>query len=603
MGPDRQSENRKHWKTIKTLSRYLWPRQRTDLKIKFLLALCFLLAAKVINVYVPFLYKGAVDALTPQGLMFVPLWLIVGYGIARVGQQAFGELRDYLFSYVAQFAQRVVGLETFQHLHQLSLKFHLERQTGGLSRVIERGTHGIQFVLGFLTFNIFPTIIEIFMVTAILGVKFGILFAGVTFGTISLYVAYTLWITNWRLKYRKAMNDKDTEANTKAIDSLLNYETVKYFGNEQHEYSRFDKALAGYERAAIKSQLGLSLLNIGQGAIIGVGLVFVMYLAALGVMDGSMTVGDFVLVNTFLMQLYMPLNFLGFVYREIKQGLVDMERMFELIRTQPDIYDVVGAPALNFDQGGVEFRDVSFRYHPERPILKHISFVLPAGKTLAIVGSSGSGKSTIARLLFRFYDLETGAIFIDGQDIKACQQATVRRAIGIVPQDTVLFNDTIFYNIHYGNPAASENDVYAAAKLAKIHDFAASLPEGYQSRVGERGLKLSGGEKQRVAIARAILKNPAILVFDEATSALDSHTEKQIQQSLDEVSKTRTTLMIAHRLSTVVRAHEILVLEQGEIVERGSHSALLAMQGKYHAMWEKQQSEQREQARVVESVS
>lgn len=593
------NENREQWQTVRTLSRYLWPKKRSDLKLKFLSAFFFLLVAKGINVYVPFLYKGAIDALSQPNLLMLPVWLIVGYGVARVLAQFFGEFRDYLFAYVAQHAQRVVGLETFQHLHQLSLKFHLERQTGGLSRVIERGTHGIQFVLSFMAFNILPTIIEIALVTGILWYQFKPIFALVTVVTIVLYIAFTLAVTNWRIKYRKTMNDRDNEASSKAVDSLLNYETVKYFGNEQHEYHRFDRALAGYEKAAVQSQLGLSLLNLGQGVIIGGGLVAVMYLAAVGVMERNMTVGDFVLVNTFLMQLYLPLNFLGFVYREMKQGLVDMEKMFELIRTEPDIKDQPGAKALLIERGDVEFKNVSFRYHPERPILKNVSFTIPAGKTVAVVGSSGSGKSTLARLLFRFYDLEAGAIFIDGQDISHALQSTVRQAVGIVPQDTVLFNDTIFYNILYGRPAASPDEVHTAAKHAKIHDFAVRLPEGYETRVGERGLKLSGGEKQRVAIARAILKNPPVLIFDEATSALDSHTEKQIQKSLEEVARTRTTLMIAHRLSTVVRSHEILVLEEGQIVERGNHSQLLAKHGKYAAMWEKQQAEEREKHEAV----
>lgn len=598
MKPER-NENREQWRTVRTLSRYLWPKKRGDLKLKFLSAFFFLLVAKGINVYVPFLYKGAIDALSAPNILMLPVWLIVGYGVARVLTQFFGEFRDYLFAYVAQHAQRVVGLETFQHLHQLSLKFHLERQTGGLSRVIERGTHGIQFVLSFMAFNILPTIIEIALVTGILWYQFKPIFALVTVITIVFYIAFTLAVTNWRIKYRKTMNDRDNEASSKAVDSLLNYETVKYFGNEQHEYHRFDRALAGYEKAAVQSQLGLSLLNLGQGVIIGAGLVAVMYLAAAGVMERNMTVGDFVLVNTFLMQLYLPLNFLGFVYREMKQGLVDMEKMFELIRTEPDIKDQPGAKALLIERGDVEFKNVSFRYHPERPILKDVSFTIPSGKTVAVVGSSGSGKSTLARLLFRFYDLESGAIFIDGQDISKTLQSTVRQAVGIVPQDTVLFNDTIFYNILYGRPAASTDEVHTAAKHAKIHDFAVRLPEGYETRVGERGLKLSGGEKQRVAIARAILKNPPVLIFDEATSALDSHTEKQIQNSLEEVARTRTTLMIAHRLSTVVRSHEILVLEDGQIVERGNHSQLLSKQGKYAAMWEKQQAEEREKQEAV----
>ena len=551
-----------------------------------------MIAAKAVNVYVPFLYKRSIDALTPgTAMLTVPLFLILAYGIGRVMSQTFGELRDFVFAKVAQHAQRVIGLQTFQHLHSLSLRFHLERQTGGLSRVIERGMRGISFVLSFMLFNILPTLIEIGLVTGILFSKFDWRFAAITFASIALYIFFTLAITEWRTKYRRDMNDRDTEANTKAIDSLLNYETVKYFGNEEHEYRRFDKALAGYEKAAVQSQSSLSFLNIGQGAIIGVGLVAVMWMAAVGVREGRLTVGDFVLVNTFLIQLYLPLNFLGFVYREVKNSLVDMEKMFELIEVNAEIKDSPGAKNLHCQNYSVAFEDVTFGYQPERGILKGVSFTIKPGGTLAVVGPSGSGKSTLARLLFRFYDVGAGRITLDGQDIRQVTQKSLRAAIGVVPQDTVLFNDTIEYNIRYGKPSATREEIEQAARMAKIHDFVVTLPDGYKTMVGERGLKLSGGEKQRVAIARTILKNPAILIFDEATSALDSHTEKEIQASLDEVSRTRTTLMIAHRLSTVVHADEIVVLRDGKIIERGTHPQLLANAGEYAAMWKKQLEE------------
>ncbi|HEX4923199.1 MAG TPA: ABC transporter ATP-binding protein/permease [Bdellovibrionales bacterium] len=587
-----ESPNRGSWKTLKTLGFYLWPRGYPGLKMRVAAAVFCLLLAKIVGVYVPFLLKQAVDALSVEAaLLAIPLGLILAYGAARFLQQAFGELRDYLFVNVSQHAQRQIALSTFKHLHNLSMRFHLERQTGGLSRVIERGVKGIQFVLSFMLFNIVPTIFEIILVTGILLVQFDLSFAAITFFTIAFYIGFTLIVTDWRLKYRVAMNKRDTEANTKAIDSLLNYETVKYFGNEEHEHGRYDQALKGYMAAATQGQASLSLLNVGQATIIAAGLLGVMWLAARGVVHRSLTVGDFVLVNTFLIQLYLPLNFLGFVYRETKQGLVDMDKMFELLQVNAEIEDKPGARALTVTNGEIEFDAVTFGYEPDRVILRDVSFNVPAGKTVALVGPSGSGKSTISRLLFRFYDIQRGAIRIDGQDIRDATQKSVRAAIGIVPQDTVLFNDTIIYNIHYGRVGATEDEVVQAARMAHIHDFVASLPQGYKTTVGERGLKLSGGEKQRVAIARAILKKPRILVFDEATSALDSRTEKEIQRSLNEVARDRTTLVIAHRLSTVVDADQILVLKNGQIVERGRHQELLRLGGEYAAMWEKQQQQ------------
>jgi ATP-binding cassette subfamily B protein len=548
-----------------------------------------LVVAKIVNVCVPFLLKRSIDALSlPASRLVLPAGLIVAYAAARVLQQAFGELRDFAFARVSQHAQRAMGLETFCHLHRLSLRFHLDRQTGGLSRAIERGTRGIQTVLQFLLFNIGPTIVEVALVAGILAYRFAWPFAAITVATVVAYVAFTLLVTDWRVKYRRAMNQRDGEANTKAIDSLLNFETVKYFGNEEHERARFDEALAGYEDAATQSQTSLTLLNLGQGVIIGIGLAGLMWLAAQGVVDGRLTPGDFVLVNAFLLQLYAPLNFLGFVYRETKQSLIDMDNMLELLRVDPDVRDKDGAPSLELRGGDVEFDRVSFGYGPGREILRGVSFRVPRGKSVAIVGPSGAGKSTIGRLIFRFYDVASGAIRVDGQDVRDVRQASLRQAIGIVPQDTVLFNETIGYNIRYGRPSASDEAAIAAAKLAKIHDFVESLPQGYATGVGERGLKLSGGEKQRVAIARAILKGPEILLFDEATSALDSRTERAIQESLRDVSRDRTTIVIAHRLSTVVDADEILVLKAGEIVERGRHRELLAAGGEYAEMWARQ---------------
>ena len=574
---------------------------RANLRFRVVVALILLAAAKGANVSVPLFYKQAIDALgvnATTGLVAVPIMLLLAYGVARVIAQAFGELRDAVFARVAQRAIRDVALKTFNHLHKLSLRFHVQRQTGGLSRSIERGTKGIDFLLNFMLFNILPTLLEIVLVCGILWGLYDWTYAVVTFGTIVSYIAWTLIVTEWRIQYRRTMNKSDNEANTKAIDSLLNYETVKYFTNEKHEARRYDVALQAFEEASIKSKVTLSLLNIGQGAIISIGLTAVMVMAGFGVQNGNMTVGDFVLVNSYLIQLYMPLNFLGFVYREIKQSLTDMEQMFHLLEQGAEIDDADDAVALPAGGGEVVFENVSFAYDSRRPILKDVDFHVPAGKTCAIVGASGAGKSTLSRLLFRFYDVTKGVVKIDGTDIRDIRQHELRGAIGIVPQDTVLFNDTVYYNIAYGKPDAAPQAVEEAAKLARIHDFIMDLPDGYNTIVGERGLKLSGGEKQRVAIARTILKRPRILLFDEATSALDTHTEKEIQVSLREVSNGLTTLVIAHRLSTVVDADEILVLDKGEIVERGNHSTLLDKNGAYAAMWAKQQ----EAAQALETL-
>jgi ATP-binding cassette subfamily B protein len=590
--PDRESP-------LRTLAPHLWPKGETELKTRVVLALALLSLSKISGVYVPILFKHAIDALSAKGvdgLILAPIGIIIAYGVLRVLSQAFGELRDAVFAKVAQRAIRRVGLDTFKHLHALSLRFHLDRQTGGLSRAIERGTKGIEFLLQFMLFNVLPTLLEITLVCGILWNLYSIEYAAITFATIIGYIVFTIVLTEWRTKYRREMNDRDSEATTKAVDSLLNYETVKYFGNELHEASRFDKALQAYEKAAVRSQVSLSALNVGQGTIIAIGLIAVMSMTAQGVADGSMTVGDLVLVNTFLIQLYMPLNFLGFVYRQIRQSLTDMEQMFSLLRVEREVADTEGAPALVVNGGDVQFDAVDFGYDARRPILQGVSFTIPAGKTLAVVGSSGAGKSTLSRLLYRFYDVTDGAIRIDGQDIRAVSQASLRKIIGIVPQDTVLFNDTIYYNILYGRPEATPAEVEEAARLARIHDFILSLPDGYQSKVGERGLKLSGGEKQRVAIARVILKRARLLIFDEATSALDTKTEKQIQESLDQVSENRTTLIIAHRLSTVIGADEILVLDKGQVAERGSHAELLARNGRYARMWQQQLSDLAEDA-------
>jgi ATP-binding cassette, subfamily B, heavy metal transporter len=583
-------------RALKSLAPYLWPHESYGLRARVVLAVAFLLAGKLVNIYVPLLYKQAVDALTPGNLMVaVPVVLIIAYGIARVTSQGFNELRNAVFAKVSQRAVRRLALTAFRHVHALSLRYHLERRTGGLSRAIERGTAGIDFLLSFMLFNVVPTLFEILLVCGILWRLFDWTFAAVTLATIVLYITFTFSVTDWRVRFRREMNDRNSEASTKAVDGMLNFETVKYFANEEHEARRYDAALQAYERAAVKSETTLTLLNLGQGMIISTGLVGIMILAGRGVAAAEMTVGDFVLVNAYLIQLYTPLNFLGMVYRNIKQSLTDLEQMTALLAVKPEIEDHPGAPALIVGRGAVAFHRVDFGYDPRRSILSDIDFRVPPGAKVAIVGPSGAGKSTIARLLFRFYDVDAGAIEIDGQDIREVTQESLRRAIGVVPQDTVLFNDTIYYNIAYGRPGASRADIEDAARHAHIHHFIMTLPDGYQTMVGERGLKLSGGEKQRVAIARVILKAPKILVFDEATSALDTKTEREIQASLAEVSADRTTLVIAHRLSTIVDADEILVLDGGHIVERGDHRELLLRRGVYAGMWARQQeSAQRE---------
>ncbi|HEX9448278.1 MAG TPA: ABC transporter ATP-binding protein/permease [Dongiaceae bacterium] len=593
------------WQAFKALLPHLWPKGQPELRVRVAIAMACLVISKLANVYVPILFKHMIDRLSlkaPEGafeIAAVPVGLLLAYGIARVLSQTFAELRDGVFAKVAQRAIRTVALETFRHLHALSLKFHLDRQTGGLSRAIERGAKGIEFLLFFVLFNVIPTLLEIGMVCAILWHLYDWRFAAITAGTIGIYIWYTLAVTEWRIKFRRQMNESDQSANTKAIDSLLNFETVKYFNNERHEAARYDVALQQYEKAAVKNRTSLANLNIGQAFIIALGVTGIMTLAADGVVDKRLTVGDFVLVNAYLIQLYMPLNFLGTVYREIRQALIDMEAMFALLLVDVDIADAPAAPALHITEGAVAFEDVQFGYDPRRPILKGVSFRVEPGRTLAIVGPSGAGKSTISRLLFRFYDVQAGRITIDGQDIKAVQQQTLRGAIGIVPQDTVLFNDTIEYNIAYGRPGAAKAEIEEAARLAQIHGFVTKLPDGYETKVGERGLKLSGGEKQRVAIARTILKAPPILLFDEATSALDSHTEREIQDNLGDMARNHTTLVIAHRLSTVIDADEIIVLDDGRIAERGTHNNLLAANGKYAAMWRRQQEATEHEAALM----
>jgi ATP-binding cassette subfamily B protein len=587
-------ERRSALRTIRKVAPYLWPDDKPWVKRRVVIALVMLVIAKLVTLGTPFLYKAAVDALTGEGgdpailLGLGAVGLTVAYGVARAANVGFQQLRDAVFARVAQRALRQLALETFQHIHALSLRYHITRKTGGLSRIIERGVKGVEFLLRFLLFSVGPLILELLLTALVLGAYFDISYLVVLVVTIGLYIWFTFKVTEWRVKIRKEMNDQDTDANQKAVDSLLNFETVKYFGAERREAERYDGAMRGYETAAIKTALTLAFLNFGQSLIITAGLVIVMVMAALGVQSGELTVGDFVMVNAFMIQITMPLNFLGTVYREIRQSLVDMGEMFDLLEQPQEVADKPGAPALKVGGAEVVFDDVRFAYDPARPILKGLSFRVAPGETVALVGPSGSGKSTIGRLLFRFYDVTGGGIRIDGQDLREITQDSLHGAIGVVPQDTVLFNDTIRYNIAYGRAEATEEEIVAAAKAARIHDFILSLPEGYDTAVGERGLKLSGGEKQRVGIARTLLKDPPILLLDEATSALDTETERDIQSELKMMGQGRSVITIAHRLSTVVEADQILVLAAGEIVEQGTHDALLAKGGRYAAMWARQ---------------
>lgn len=580
--------SRADWQTIRSLLPYLW-----EFKWRVVVALGLLVLAKLANVSVPLVLKEIIDALdSSHAVLAVPVFLVIGYGVLRLFSTLFGELRDAVFAKVTQRAIRRVALQVFEHLHSLSLRFHLDRQTGGMSRDIERGTRGISFLLNFMLFNILPTLLEIGLVAAILFSKYNAWFAVITFVTLLIYIAFTLFVTEWRMVVRRSMNDLDSKANSRAIDSLLNYETVKYFGNEQYEARRYDENMQRWEVAAVRNTTSLAYLNAGQSLIVAIGITALMLLAADEVVRGKMTLGDLVLVNVFMIQLYMPLHFLGFVYREIRHALADMERMFSLLHEHREIADAPDAQVLPAGRSEVRFEKVNFGYAPDRQILFDVSFAILEGHTVAVVGASGSGKSTLARLLFRFYDVQQGRILINGRDVREVTQSSLRAMIGIVPQDTVLFNDTIYYNIAYGRPDATRDEIIAAAQAAHIHDFIESLPQGYESMVGERGLKLSGGEKQRVAIARAILKNPAILIFDEATSALDSKSEKAIQAELRTIAQNRTTLVIAHRLSTVVDADQILVMDRGRIVERGSHRELLAQNRIYAQMWNLQKQEE-----------
>ncbi len=582
------------WVTLHRLLPYLW-----QYKWRVIAAIVFMVGAKFANVGVPILLKTLVDAMSlkpgdPAALLVVPVGLLVAYGALRLSTSLFTELRELVFAKATQGAARSIALQTFEHLHALSLRFHLERQTGGMTRDIERGVRGIESLISFTLFNVVATLVEVVLVLSVLAIKFDAWFAWITLAALALYILFTVLVTEWRTQFRREANEFDSAAHSKAVDSLLNYETVKYFNNEGFEARRYDESLERLRRARLKSQTTLSLLNTGQQLIIAVGLVAMLWRATQGVVDGRMTLGDLVMVNAFMIQLYIPLNFLGVIYREIKQSLTDLDKMFTLMDKEREVADAPGAqPLAGLDQPTVRFEDVVFAYDAKggRTILQGISFEIPAGKTVAVVGPSGSGKSTLARLLFRFYDIQQGRITIAGQEIRSVKQASVRQAIGIVPQDTVLFNDTVAYNIAYGRPGATQDEIESAARAARIHDFIASTPKGYATMVGERGLKLSGGEKQRVAIARTLLKNPPILIFDEATSALDSANERAIQAELQGVAQNKTTLVIAHRLSTVVDAHEILVMDAGRIIERGTHAQLLALGGRYASMWSLQQSD------------
>ncbi len=586
------SQGKADWKVVRELFPYL-----LEYKFRFALAISCLVAAKFANLGIPILLKDLIDKLdvpanSAQALFVVPVALIIAYGLLRFSASLFTELRELIFSKVTQHAVRQIALKVFEHLHALSLRFHLSRQTGGMSRDIERGTRGIQSLVSYSLYSIVPTLLEFVLVLGYFALEYDAWFAIITLVALIVYIIFTVVITEWRTNLRRTMNEMDSKANQKAIDSLLNFETVKYFGNESYEARRYDESLTKYQAAALRSQKSLSILNLGQQAIIAIGLVLILWRATQGVVDGSMTLGDLVLVNTLMIQLYIPLNFLGVLYREIKQSMTDLDRMFRLLHSDKEVQDVAGAPPLMIKQADrgpeVRFENVSFHYDANRPILHGISFVIPPGTTTAVVGRSGAGKSTLARLLFRFYDVQGGAILIDGQDIRQVQQHTLRQAIGIVPQDTVLFNDTLAYNIAYGKPGASTDDIHAAAKAAQMDQFIAQLPDGYKTQVGERGLKLSGGEKQRVAIARTLLKKPAMLIFDEATSALDSKTEQALQSELSNLSRHHTTLVIAHRLSTIVHAHQILVMDHGKIIEQGTHHELLSQGGAYAQMWNMQ---------------
>ncbi len=603
-----------HLGVLKGLAPLVWPVDRPDLKIRVVLAFVALVAAKVVTVAVPIIYKAVIDwftnsasgeastSLTPATLTAIAILLIIAYGVGRLMMVGFAQIRDVLFTKVGQNAVRQLAKRTFEHLHQLSLRFHLERRTGGLSRVIERGVRAIELIIRMGVLNTIPTGIELAFVAGLLVYYFGWIFLAVVFVTVFFYIWFTVKASDWRIAIRRELNDSDTEANTKAVDSLLNYETVKYFSNEGLELRRFDSSMARYEQAAIKTYYSLGLLNFGQAAIFTTGLTLCMLLAGQGVVRGELTLGDFVMVNALLIQLYQPLNFMGMVYREIKQGLVDLENMFALIEQQPEIEDKPGAEPLEVREGNIRFENVSFCYEPERRILEDVSFEVPEGHMVALVGPSGAGKSTISRILFRFYDVASGRVLIDGQNISDVTQASLRAAIGMVPQDTVLFNDTIAYNIRYGRPDATDEEVREAAKLAQIDDFIRLLPQGYETLVGERGLKLSGGEKQRVAIARTLLKAPPILMLDEATSALDSHTEKEIQDALDKATENRTTLVIAHRLSTIVHADTIIVFDQGRIVERGTHMELIELGGLYASMWARQREAEEARERLASAL-